>query len=118
LLKNSHLAAVLESRLVRRSAACAHWVLRLRGAFCGCDDLTIFEQPEFFQNLLDGAGLRLAAAFVRTAVLPQLQPHEARKYSHDKCSLPADFPAVFPGVRIVPLTLKSEPYCNNGVFLL
>jgi hypothetical protein len=41
LLKNSHLAAVLASFLVRRS------VLRLRGAFCGGDDLTIFEQPEF-----------------------------------------------------------------------
>jgi hypothetical protein len=45
LLKNSHLAAILESRLVRRSAVYAQRVLRLRGAFCGCDDLTIFEQP-------------------------------------------------------------------------
>jgi manganese-dependent inorganic pyrophosphatase len=27
-------------------------LLRLRGAFCGCGDLTIFEQPDFFDNLL------------------------------------------------------------------
>jgi hypothetical protein len=27
---------------------CGVALLRLRGAFCGCDDLTIFEQPEFF----------------------------------------------------------------------
>jgi hypothetical protein len=46
LLKNSHLAAVLESPFVRRSAVYALWVLRLRRAFCGCDDLTIFEQPK------------------------------------------------------------------------
>ena len=71
LLKNSHLAAVLESRRVRRSAATSpnpspsgrgQGMLSpsggeiergsLRGAFCGCDDLTVFEQPEFFNNLL------------------------------------------------------------------
>jgi hypothetical protein len=46
LLKNSHLAAVLENPLVRRSAATPP-----RG-FLRCDDLTIFEQPEFFNNLL------------------------------------------------------------------
>jgi len=53
-LKNSHLAAVLESHLVRRSAVYALWVLRLRGAFCGCDDLTAIEQTEGFSNLLKG----------------------------------------------------------------
>ena len=39
-VKTSNLAAVLESRLVRRSAATPP-----RGAFCGCDDLSGFEQP-------------------------------------------------------------------------
>jgi len=48
LLKNSHLATVLESRLVRRSAATPPRVLSI-----GCDDLTIFEQPEFFNNQLN-----------------------------------------------------------------
>jgi len=33
LLKNSHLAAILET------------------PFCGCDDLTVFEQPELFNKL-------------------------------------------------------------------
>jgi len=42
LLKNSHLAAILESPL------CSVALLRLRVSFCGCDDLTIFEQPERF----------------------------------------------------------------------
>jgi len=41
LLKNSHLAAILESPL--RGVAS----LRLRGPFRGCDDPTIFEQPGF-----------------------------------------------------------------------
>jgi uncharacterized protein (TIGR00369 family) len=48
LLKNSHLAAVLESPL------CGVALLHLRGAFCGCDDLTIFEQPQYFSKLLKG----------------------------------------------------------------
>jgi hypothetical protein len=47
LLKNSHLAAILERPFVRRSAATP-----LQG-ICGCDDPTIFEQPEFFNSLLD-----------------------------------------------------------------
>jgi len=82
LLKNGHLAAVLESQLVLgpRASACGPayavnfcfakvcgvapglrsqngcfggvGLLRLRAAFCGCDDLTVFEQPEFFNNTL------------------------------------------------------------------
>jgi len=39
LLKNSHLAAVLVAYL------CGVALLRLRVHSCGCDDLTIFEQP-------------------------------------------------------------------------
>jgi len=31
---------------------CGVALLRLRGAFSGCDDLTIFEQPGFFNNFL------------------------------------------------------------------
>jgi hypothetical protein len=70
LLKNSHLAAVLENLLVRRGAATLTQSLSqrerarhalplwgrdreragLRGTFCGCNDLTIFEQPWFFNN--------------------------------------------------------------------
>jgi hypothetical protein len=34
-----------------KALLCGVALLRLRGAFCGCDDLTIFEQPVFF-NLL------------------------------------------------------------------
>ena len=30
---------------------CGVALLRLRGAYCGCDDLTIFEQPESFNIL-------------------------------------------------------------------
>jgi hypothetical protein len=48
LLKNSHLAAILESPFVRRSAATPP-----QGLSSGCDDLTIFEQPGFFNSLLE-----------------------------------------------------------------
>jgi len=41
LLKNSHLAAVLVASL------CGVALPRLRGRSCGCDDLTVFEQPGF-----------------------------------------------------------------------
>jgi len=74
LLKNSHLDAVLEnplcgvalqtltqslSRRERARHALPLWGrvrerACLRGVFCGCGDLTIFEQPEFF-NILLGA---------------------------------------------------------------
>jgi len=68
-LNNSHLAAILESpfvteafgltlrapsrsnsasRIERRSAATPP-----QGLSSGCDDLTIFEQPEFFCSLLE-----------------------------------------------------------------
>jgi len=47
LLKNSHLAAILESPFVRRSAATPP-----RSLSSGRDDLIIFEQPEFFNSLL------------------------------------------------------------------
>jgi CheY-like chemotaxis protein len=40
LLKNSHLVAVLS-----KVALCGVALLRLRGTFCGWDDLSIFEQP-------------------------------------------------------------------------
>ena len=53
LLKNSHLAAVLENRLCGVETQNFASLLRLLGAFCGCDDLTIFEQPEFFKLIVD-----------------------------------------------------------------
>jgi len=46
LLKNSHIAAVLVAYL------CGVALLRLRVRSCGCNDLTVFEQPGFFNNLL------------------------------------------------------------------
>jgi len=35
-----------------KPSLCGVALLRLRGAFCGCDDLTIFEQPELFNSLV------------------------------------------------------------------
>ena len=52
-MKNSHLAAVLVASL------CGVALPRLRVRSCGCDDLTVFEQPGFFNSLL---GLKMIAA--------------------------------------------------------
>ena len=46
LLKSSHIAAVLVASL------CGVALLRLRVRSCGCDDLTAFEQPERFKQIL------------------------------------------------------------------
>jgi len=45
-LKNSHLAAS------SKALSCGVALLRLLRAFCGCDDLTIFEQPELLRACL------------------------------------------------------------------
>src|SRR3974390_2354411 len=64
LLKKSHQAFVLEHRLVRRSARPSQPKLLRRsrpatpprGLSIGCDDLTIFEQPDVCKHLLEAQG--------------------------------------------------------------